>query len=172
MNDLKEKINFRIWIITFVIFLVTVAGSVGYAMGHVKSEVGMQVFDLEFTYDYDYAQEFMSLASDEIIDFYRHVQIPIDYTLAIMLGGFAFVSFLYISKRIKVNNVFLYIALAVSALDIIENTLLFIILGDSSLNATLVSTAGTVTLIKNLCMYTTYLVLIYYTIKYNKKKKE
>ncbi len=171
MDNLSNKISVKTLRITAILWFVALALSVGYCMGNVKKEVGMEVFDLMFTYDYAYATEFINSASAETIDFYRNVQIPVDFFLALMLGAFPIVCFLYMKKKINISNVFLMIALAITLLDTTENIMLFMILGDS-ISEGLVNTAGIITLVKNLAMYTTYLSLIFFTIKYKINKNK
>ncbi len=169
MENLTKKVDKKVLIIATILWMIGIGLSVVYCMGHVESVVGMKVFDLKFTYNFEYAQQFMSASSPNIIDFYRNVQIPIDYFLAIMLGIFPVICYSYMKKKISINNIFIFIALAISVLDATENTLLLFILGND-LNATLVNFAGIVTLFKNICMYATYVSLIYFLVRYKRAK--
>ncbi len=169
MNKISEKISSKVLIVVFALWLLAIGASVVYCMGHTKDLVGMQVFDLKTTYNYDYSVEFLNTASSEAIDFYKNVQIPVDYALAVMLGFFPIVAMLYMKKKINIKSIFFVIALLISILDITENTLLLTILSGDALPS-LVNMAGIVTLVKNLCMYTTYVVLIWFTIKYKISK--
>ncbi len=171
MNNLVNKVSVKTVRIVAVLWVIFIALSVVYCMGKVKSEVGMEVFDLMSTgYSYEYANEFINNASSSTTDFYRNVQIPIDYFLALFLGLFPITCYLYMKKKINISNFFIFIALAISVLDGIENTLIFNILG-GSLNESIVSTASLVTVLKNICMLTTYVTLIVFTIKYKKIKR-
>ncbi len=164
MDFISKKIKPKFLIVTFVLFVIAILLSVVLCMGHTKNLVGMQVFDLKFTYGADYATEFLAAASDDAIKYYRTIQIPVDYFFAIMLGVFPIVAMLYMRTKIKIPYVFLFVSLCITLLDMSENTLLLSILNG---NLDIAFFAGIITLIKNLCMYTTYVMLIYFAFKYN-----
>ncbi len=168
MNFISKQIKPKALLVTAIVWVVAIILSVGICMGHTKKAVGMEVFDLKFTYGADYAQQFLDTATDEDIMYYRNIQIPVDYLLAIMLGAFPIVAMLYMKKKITVPNVFLFVALCISLLDMTENTLLLSILNG---NIEIAGLAGIITMIKNLCMYTTYVMLIYFTVRYNLTRK-
>ncbi len=168
-----KKINNITIKITALFFIMSLVLSVGICMTKIQNEVGMKVFDLKLTYNYEYVIEFINNASQETIDFYRNIQIPVDFFLAIMLGLFPLICFLYFKEKIFINNIFIISAIGITILDISENILLFLILGNS-LNKGIANFSGVITLIKNICMYSTYLYFIYTVVNYklSSKKKD
>lgn len=170
IDQLSEKVGFKFLLVTAVLWLTFIVLSVVICMGKVSSEVGMQVFDLKtFGYSVKYVSDFLVNASQDIRDFYMYVGIPVDFFLAFFLGAFPIVVYLYYKKSINVPNFLIFLSLGIWVFDSIENILLLNIL-DGSYTTGLVTFASTVTIIKNICMIPTYVILIFYTVKYNKEK--
>ncbi len=170
MEKLVEKVNIKTVKITSIFWLLFLILSVVVCMGKTKKDVGMEVFDLMTTgYSFEYATNFVNTASQEALDFYRNVQIPVDFFLAIFLGVFPVVCYLYMKKKISIPSILLYIALFITIFDSVENILLLNIL-NGGLNKELVSICSTITIAKNICMIPTYIILIIYTVIYNFKK--
>ncbi len=157
-------------IIVSIIAFIAVVLSVVICMGHTESLVGMKVFDLKTIWGATYYQEFYNAMSSEAIDFYRFTQIPIDFFLAVMLSIFPLTWYNFLKTKVKIREEFFNIAACIAILDIIENIFLFILLSNGVNILPLATVTGIITLVKNLCMYFTYLMVVVYAIKYNKKK--
>ncbi len=172
MENLIKKIDLKTLRIVGVLWLIAIVLSVGYCMGKTEKAVGMQVFDLRLTgYSFEYATEFVNNASQETLDFYKNVGIPVDFFLAFFLGVFPIVCFAYMSKKIKIPKILLFLPLGIWLFDSIENVLLMSILGDG-LTKSIVSFASITTILKNIIMLPTYIVLLVYTFIYRKSSKK
>jgi hypothetical protein len=93
----------------------------------IENDIGMKPYDLRpMGYSVEEGQEMMTLMSDDIIDFYQRIQLPLDFIYPLFLSLLLFEMW----KRIDVRTLkkFAGLAFAIMLFDYLENIMIYFIL--------------------------------------------
>lgn len=130
---------------------------------------GIRCFDMNFGYDYETAQRFISLLTPEIKQFYLNYQLALDFFYPVAYCLFFVLVFRALTEK---SLPFSLLAIALAAFDYGENICILLMLKSDSLSNTLVSVASAFTMIKTVLLYLVILLIIILLIRriINKKR--
>lgn len=165
-NEMKKKIIIISGAITAIICLVMNIILIPKIQSCADS---IPIFDMNFNYSYDTAIAFLEALSKEGRELYLNVQLPLDFVYPCAYCIF-FSLLLFSLSRGKKLLIAAPVLLAIS--DYIENICSVIMLKASKPNASLISFASTVTVIKTLLMYGVFIMIIAFIIYYFATKKK
>ncbi len=127
---------------------------------------GMTIFDLSSKgYDMAYAIKLLSAMSQDVINYYRFVQIPIDMLYPAVLGLFFFMSMCALNKKIRIYKPLYILPVLVTFFDYFENISVFILLSKGA-SEILVYMASFFTVMKNISVSILFILLPILVIRY------
>ncbi len=131
---------------------------------------GFTSFDLSIKgYNLGYAMDYINRMDEMTINFYSHVQIPIDFIFPISTAIFSLFLLKYFSKKIIIKKIFFILPVLCCLFDLSENIFIYIML-NLKLDSTIVMITSSLTQLKFLTGIVYALFMIYLFIKYRGNK--
>lgn len=162
-NTTSKTLILKFGIIAFISNLILKLWSVPY----IKSITNKTSFDLSIKgYNLQYALNYISSMSDEIIKFYSYVQIPIDIIFPISTAFFSLMLLAYFNRTVDVNSSLYLLPILCCIFDLTENILIFIML-NWRVTSTIVKLSSTLTILKFTTglIYSATFILIFYNFR-------
>lgn len=111
---------------------------------------GLAVFDMRpMGYSFEEAREIVSTISEEGTDYYKSVQLPIDFIYPVLLALFGMLALGYFSNRVYVPRISYILPLFVVMADYIENIYIYTMLS-GNLTESMVNVSSFFTVLKSL----------------------
>jgi len=125
-NNPSLKLVTMAFLISMFVYMVMIFGTIP----HLERAVDdMKIFDLSpMGYNQEYAEILIGTMSDDIKDFYRFIQIPLDFIYPMALALFIIFSFAFMSKRVNLYGWLYIFPLLGCIFDYLENIFVFLML--------------------------------------------
>ena len=118
---------------------------------------GIRCFDMNFAYNFETAEKFLKLLSDEGRALYLNVQLPLDF---IYPAAYCIFFTFLIVRLVKRVNALVVFPLMLTAFDVCENVCSIIMLRSARLSQGLAAAGSAFTSIKTILMYIMFIVII------------
>ncbi len=129
---------------------------------------GFTSFDLSIKgYNLSYATDYIKQMDETIINFYSHVQIPIDIIFPVSTAIFSLLLLAFINNKISVKKIFYILPILCCIFDLIENLLIYTML-NYNLNTILVKVSSSLTQLKFFTGILYGIIIIFLFIKFRK----
>ncbi len=158
---LRKNSNLKIIILTFsistAVYLIMIMGTIP----HIERSVGgMKIFDLSpMGYSHDYTVTLMGMMSEEIKNYYKYFQIPLDFIYPLAIGLFSLFSLAFMNNRVGFWGWFYIFPIFGCVFDYLENIFVFFILSGYQ-NKMIIQFSSLSTIIKSISSTISYSLLL------------
>lgn len=158
---LRKNSNLKIIILTFsvstAVYLIMILGTIP----HIEKSVGgMKIFDLSpMGYSHEYTVTLMGMMSEEIKNYYKYLQIPLDFIYPLAVALFSLFSLALMNNRVKIWGWFYIFPILGGVFDYLENILVFFMLSGYQ-NKILIQFSSISTIIKSVSSAISYSLLL------------
>lgn len=137
---------------------------------------GIEIFDLRpFGYNVEVTEEILSSMSKDIKDYYRFVQIPLDFIYPLLMGLFGAFTLALMRKKVNFPTCFIALPLIAGVCDYLENIFVFLLLSGNA-SALIVRLASGSCILKSmlttLFMTIILFVAIFMAVSVKKQKRD
>ncbi len=128
MQDIKGKHVLMVFAFAMLIYSIMLEVTIPHL---VAESNGMAIFDMRpLGYSVEEAMRLIKQMSSSGIDYYRVVQLPLDFVYPVLLGAFGAMSLGYFSKWVRIYNVYYVLPVMVTLFDYLENFGIYLMLSD------------------------------------------